>query len=125
MRHLKSQSKLGKPTDARLAVVRGQVAKLFEHGFIDTTLPRSRAVRQVAERLITRAKRGDLAAIRTCARHLPGKAPLRALLRKVIPGVTDVQSGYTQTARLKYRRGDGALIVRLSIRNYPLGEGGG
>jgi large subunit ribosomal protein L17 len=122
MRHLKNQSKLGRPTDQRVALVQGQVAALFEHGYINTTLPRARAVRQLAEKLITRAKRGDLSAIRTCAKHLPTKQALRALLRNAAPGLAEVNSGYTQTAKLKYRRGDGALIVRLSIRNYSSSE---
>jgi large subunit ribosomal protein L17 len=122
MRHLKNQSKLGRPTDQRVALVRGQVAKLFEHGYINTTQQRARAVRQLAEKLITRAKRGDLSAIRTCAQHVPHKPALRALLRKAVPGLAEVGSGYTRIDKLGYRRGDGALIVRLSVRNYPASE---
>ena len=118
MRHKMNQSKLGRPTDERLALVRNQVASLFEHGYINTTLPRSRAVRSLAERLITRAKRGDLASIRECAQVLPTKPQLRALLRRVAPAMTDVSSGYTQVAKLGYRRGDGALMVRVSLRRY-------
>lgn len=116
MRHRREQSKLGMPSDARVALVRNQVAALFEHGAITTTLPRAKAVQRMAERLITRAKRGDLANIRQIAQHLPTKVSLRALLRNVAPALTEVQSGYTQIAKLKYRRGDGALIVRLSIQ---------
>lgn len=116
MRHRREQSKLGMPSDARVALVRNQVAALFEHGAITTTLPRAKAVQRMAERLITRAKRGDLANIRQIAQHLPTKAALRALLRTVAPRLAEVQSGYTQIAKLKYRRGDGALVVRLSIQ---------
>lgn len=116
MRHRREQSKLGMPSDARVALVRNQVAALFEHGAITTTLPRAKAVQRMAERLITRAKRGDLANIRQIAQHLPTKDSLRALLRNVAPGLAAVPSGYTQIAKLKYRRGDGALIVRLSIQ---------
>jgi large subunit ribosomal protein L17 len=115
MRHRREQSKLGRPTDERVALVRNQVAALFEHGYLNTTLPRAKAVQRLAEKLITRAKRGDLANIRQCASHLPTKLSLRALLREVAPRLADVQSGYTQIAKLKYRRGDGALIVRLSL----------
>jgi large subunit ribosomal protein L17 len=122
MRHKMNQSKLGMPTDARLALVRNQVAALFERGAINTTLPRAKAVRSLAERLITRAKRGDLGNIRQCAKHLPGKVPLRALLRQVVPGLANVQSGYTTITKLHYRRGDGALIVRLSLQGYTPAE---
>jgi large subunit ribosomal protein L17 len=118
MRHKMNQSKLGRPTDERLALVHNQVAALFEHGYLNTTLPRARAVRSLAERLITRAKRGDLASIRQCAKVLPTKTQLRALLRNVVPAQTDITSGYTQIAKLGLRRGDGALVVRLSLRKY-------
>lgn len=124
MRHKMNQSKLGMPTDARVALVRNQVAALFEHGAINTTLPRAKSVRQLAEKLITRAKRGDLTAIRTVASNLPGKTPLRHLLRNVVPALANVQSGYTTITKLYYRRGDGALVVRLAINGFtPPTEG--
>jgi large subunit ribosomal protein L17 len=119
MRHLKNQSKLGRPTDARVALVRGQVSSLMLHGHIDTTLARAKAVQRQAEKLITHAKRGDISSVRECAKVLYGKPPLRSLLRKVAPNLADIGSGYTQLIKLKVRRGDGALVVRLSIRNYP------
>jgi large subunit ribosomal protein L17 len=118
MRHLRNRSKLGMPTDARVALVRGQTSSLFLHGHIDTTLPRAKAVQRQAERLITHAKRGDLGSIRECAKVLYGLKPLRALLRDIVPKLGDVDSGYTQISKLKVRRGDGALVVRLAVRNY-------
>ena len=119
MRHKKNLSKLGMPTDQRVALVHNQVSNLFEHGYINTTLPRAKAVRSVAEKLITKALKGDLSSIRQCARKLPTKKSLRALLRDVAPALVDkTQGGYTQIAKLKYRRGDGALIVRLSLTDY-------
>ena len=122
MRHKRNKHKLSKPTDQRLALIRNQVADLLAHGYINTTLPRAKAVQRLAEKLITKAKRGSLADIRQCARHLLGKTPLRILLRKVAPSLADIASGYTQIAKLKHRRGDGSLIVRLSLRNYPAKE---
>ncbi len=122
MRHLRNRSKLSKPTDQRLALIRNQVSDLFAHGHLNTTLPRAKAVQSMAEKLITRAKRGSLADIRQCAKHLPGKAPLKNLLHKVAPSLSEISSGYTQIAKLRYRRGDGTLVVRLSLRNYPVAE---
>ena len=125
MRHRKNRHKLGRPTDQRVALVRNQVAELLVHGHVNTTLPRAKAVQSMAEKLITRAKRGTLADLRQCARHLPSKAPLKALVRNVVPATADISSGYTQLAKLKYRRGDGALIVRLSLRGKPAGPATG
>jgi ribosomal protein L17 len=48
-------------------------------------------------------------------RELPTRKSLQNLLRRVVPALQEEQSGYTQIARLKYRRGDGALVVRLSL----------
>jgi large subunit ribosomal protein L17 len=122
MRHKMNQSKLGMPTDARLALVRNQVAALFEHGYLNTTLPRAKAVQSLAERLITRAKRGDLSSIRECAKVLPTLTNLRALLRQVAPAMSDVSSGYTIVDKLGIRRGDGALLARLSLRRFQAVE---
>jgi large subunit ribosomal protein L17 len=119
MRHMRNRFKLGMDTDRRVALVRNQAAALFLHGYLNTTETRAKAVQRYAERLITKAKRGDLSSIRDVAKYLPGLPPLRALLRKVVPAMQDIDSGYTQIAKLKYRRGDGALVVRLSVRNYP------
>lgn len=122
MRHKKNRSKLSRPTDQRLALVRNQVSKLLEHGYINTTLPRAKAAQSVAEKLITKARRGTLADIRQCARQLPGKAALGALIGKVGPGAGTAAGGYTKIAKLKYRRGDGALLVRLSLSGHEAGS---
>jgi len=122
MRHKKNKWKLGRPTDQRLALINNQVSALFEHGYLNTTLPRAKATQSVAEKLISKAKRGDLSSIRQCARALPNKQSLRNLLRRVAPAMQDVSSGYTQIARMKYRRGDGALVVRLSLTKPLAGE---
>jgi len=123
MRHKKNKSKLSRPTDQRLALVRNQVSKLLEHGYVNTTLPRAKAAQSVAEKLITKAKRGTLADIRQCARQLPGKVALGSLIKKVAPGSTSAAGGHTKIAKLKYRRGDGALLVRLSLSNFDAGSG--
>jgi large subunit ribosomal protein L17 len=124
MRHKKNKWKLSRPTDQRIALVRNQAAELFKHGYINTTMPRAKATASVAEKLITRAKRGDLSSIRYCAKCLPTKQDFRNLMRRVVPAQGDLNSGFTQIAKLKYRRGDGALVVRLSLQKFlPEGEG--
>jgi len=125
MRHKKNKWKLGRPTDLRVALVRNQVAALFEQGHLNTTLPRAKAVQSLAERLITKAKRGDLNSVRQCAQVLPTRRALQSLLRRVVPALQETKSGYTQVARLKYRRGDGALIVRLSLAKPLAGVAAG
>ena len=119
MRHRKGVAKLGRPTDQRLALVRGLVSSLFMHGHIETSLARCKATQSVAERLITRAKRGTLADLRQVARHLYGKRPFTALMKNVVPAAKDRASGYTKVVRVERRRGDGCIIARLSVIGYP------
>jgi large subunit ribosomal protein L17 len=119
MRHRKGVAKLGRPTDQRLALVRGLVSSLFMHGHIETSLARCKATQSVAERLITRAKRGTLADLRQVARHLYGKRPFTALMKNVVPAAKDRASGYTKVVRVERRRGDGSVVARLTVIGYP------
>jgi large subunit ribosomal protein L17 len=119
MRHRKGIAKLGRPTDQRLALVRGLVSSLFMHGHIETSLARCKSVQSLSERLITKAKRGTLADLRQVARHLYGKRPFTALMNNVVPAAKNRASGYTKVVRVERRRGDGSIIARLSIIGYP------
>ena len=122
MRHRKGVTKLGRPTDQRMALLRGLVTLLFTEGHIETTLARCKATQALAERLITRAKRGSLADLRQVGRRINGKRPFKALMSRVVPAAKDRQSGYTSVVRVKRRRGDGSVIARLSIIGYPEGS---
>jgi large subunit ribosomal protein L17 len=119
MRHRKGVTKLGRPTDQRMALLRGLASLLFTKGHIETTLARCKATQAFAEPLITQAKRGNLSDLRQVARRLGGKRPFKALMSKVVPAAKDRRSGYTSVVRIKRRRGDGSVIARLSIIGYP------
>lgn len=119
MRHRKGVAKLGRPTDQRIALVRGLVSSLFIHGHVETSLARCKAAQSMAEKLITRAKRGTLADLRQVTRLLYGKRPFTALMNNVVPAAKDRASGYTKVVRIERRRGDGSVIARLSVIGYP------
>ncbi len=119
MRHRKGVAKLGRPTDQRLALLRGLVSSLFIHGHIETSITRCKSAQSMAEKLITKAKRGTLADIRQVARILYGKRPFTALMNVVVPAAKDRPSGYTKVVRVERRRGDGSVIARLSVIGYP------
>jgi len=119
MRHRKGVQKLGRPTDQRMALLRGLVSALFLEGRVQTTLARCKATQAVAERLITRVKRGTLADLRLVARQVNGKQPFKALLNKVVPAAKNRASGYTKVVRVRRRRGDGSIIAQLSVIGYP------
>jgi large subunit ribosomal protein L17 len=82
--------------------------ELFLHEKVTTTLPRAQAVRPLAEKLITKALKGDLHAKRTVMRTIPNRDAVVKLFDDVAPRYADRQGGYTRITKLGPRRGDGA-----------------
>jgi large subunit ribosomal protein L17 len=115
MRHLKDHRRLGRPTDQRLALLRSLVIGLFRHNHIKTTLPKAKEARRVADRLITLAKRGDLAARRQVLRTLPHPQLVGYLFEEVAPRFKDRPGGYTRIVPAGQRRGDAAQMAILEL----------
>jgi large subunit ribosomal protein L17 len=88
---------------------------LFMHEKVTTTLPRAKAVRPLAEKLITKARKGDLHAKRTVLRTIRNRDAVVKLFDEVAPRYVDRAGGYTRITRLGPRRGDGAeeAIIEL------------
>lgn len=89
--------------------------ELFLHGKVVTTLPRARAVRPLAEKLITKARRGDLHAKRTVLRTMPNREAVTRLFDDVAPRYADRPGGYVRITRLGPRRGDGAEEALIEL----------
>ena len=121
MRHKKNKSKLGMPTDQRLALVRGQVAALFEHGYINTTMPRAKAVASLAEKLITKAKKAQeegpmqVHRIRQIQAFLGDQEMTYKLVHDVAPRYADRNGGYTRILKIGTRSGDSAKMARIEL----------
>ncbi len=126
MRHRKNGRKLGRTTSHRRALFRNQATALFEHEQIRTTLPKSKELRRVAEKLITLAKRGDLHARRQAASMIIGEdlhnvdgkgkhAVLQKLFTEIGPRYHDRNGGYTRIVRGEVRRGDGAQMAYIQL----------
>lgn len=88
---------------------------LIMHGKVTTTLPRAKAVRPLAEKLITKARSGDLHAKRTVMRTIRDRGAVVKLFDEVAPGYADRPGGYTRITKLGPRRGDAAeeAIIEL------------
>ncbi len=88
---------------------------LIKHGKVTTTLPRAKAVRPLAEKLITKARSGDLHAKRTVMRTIRDRGAVVKLFDEVAPGYADRPGGYTRITKLGPRRGDAAeeAIIEL------------
>src|SRR5262249_21215337 len=104
MRHLKAGRKLGRNASHRLALMRNLARALFEHERIITTVEKAKEARPFVEKLITLAKRGDLAARRLALARLPDKESVEKLFNVYGPRFQDRPGGYTRIIKRHERR---------------------
>lgn len=122
MRHGKRGRKLGTDASHRKAMLGTMAGQLITHGRIKTTEPKAKELRGVVDRLVTIAKKDDLAARRQAVKVLKDKTILRRLFEDVAPDLDGRDSGYTRILKLGPRLGDGAEAVYLELVNYRVGE---
>ena len=115
MRHNVSGRKLNRTPAHRKMLYRNLVTALFKHERIQTTVPKAKEARQVAEKLITFAKRGDLHARRMAARKVNEPAILQKLFEEIGPRYAERPGGYTRIMRLGPRKGDNAEMAILEL----------
>jgi large subunit ribosomal protein L17 len=115
MRHRCRVHQLGKPADQRKALLRALTTELIRYGRITTTKTRARAVRSEAEKMITLAKDGSLAARRQAMGYMYDKQLVHALFEQVGKRYADRQGGYTRIIRTIPRRGDNAEMSIIEL----------
>ncbi len=139
MRHRVAGRKLDLPTDQRMALLNGLVRSLIMYEAIETTEPRAKEARVIAEKLITLAKKNNIHARRLARRVLPAprapkgmlsahssaqkelraqmqaQDPVKRLFDVVAPKFADKQSGFTRMTKIGFRRGDAAPLVKLEL----------
>ncbi|MFB2833995.1 50S ribosomal protein L17 [Floridanema evergladense] len=115
MRHGRRIPQLSKPADQRKALLRALTTQLLRHGRIETTVPRAKAVRSEADRIITLAKDGSLAARRQAIGYLYDKQLVHALFEQVGERYSNRQGGYTRILRTVNRRGDNAEMAIIEL----------
>lgn len=111
MRHQKKRIKLGRTAEHRKALLANQVCSLIEHERIKTTLAKAKAVRPLAERMVTLGKNGSLHARRTALAVLRQKDAVKKLFDNIAPRSADRLGGYTRIVKLGPRKSDSALIA--------------
>lgn len=107
--------KLGRRTDHRQAMLRNQVASLFQNGKITTTVTRAKETKRLAEKLISLGKKNDLSSKRQISSFLYDKKVAKLLVEEVAPRYADRVGGYTRIMRIGPRRGDSAEMAILEL----------
>ena len=120
MRHQRSGKKLGRDSSHRRALYANLASQLIEHERIQTTLANAKAVRPLAEQMITLGRRGDLHARRQAVAFLRSKDVVHRLFAEVAPRLADRPGGYSRIVRLGPRPGDAAEMVYLELVDTPL-----
>jgi large subunit ribosomal protein L17 len=111
MRHQKKTIKLGRTAEHRKALLANQVCSLIEHQRIKTTLAKAKAVRPLAERMVTLGKSGSLHARRTALATLRQKNAVKKLFDDIAPRSAERNGGYTRIVKLGQRMSDSAPMA--------------
>jgi large subunit ribosomal protein L17 len=120
MRHNVKGRKLGRTSEHRQALFRNQLASLIAAGRIKTTLSKAKELRPIAEKVVTKGKRGSVAARRQVARWLSQRALIKKLFDEVAPRFQTRNGGYLRILKLGPRPGDGAEMAILQWVDFQL-----
>lgn len=113
MRHNRKVPKLQRRADQRKALLSNLVCSLVEHRRIRTTLAKAKAVRPLAEKMLTLGKRGDLHARRTALSYLKHKDIVAKLFSEIAPAAATRNGGYTRITKLGQRPTDSAPMAYI------------
>lgn len=115
MRHRVQKKKLNMDTDHRKSVLRNLATDLILHGKLETTLAKAKAVKPIAERLVTRAKRGySVGNERNLRTTVTSQAAIDKLFKELAPTFSLVPGGYTKIIKTRNRVGDNAQLAQIS-----------
>ena len=115
MRHNNKNKILGRQKGARNSLYRNLATSLFKTESIETTLAKAKAVRPYVEKIITKAKRGNLADIRNIFSEIRDKDILLKLTSDIGKRFEKRDGGYTRIIKLGYRKGDGSQMAILEL----------
>lgn len=114
-RHGYKGRKFGRERDQREALIKGLASSLVQYESIETTLPKAKEVVPYVEKLITKAKKGDLHNRRQVVNGLDTIALAHKLVDEIAPKLTGRTSGHLRIERTVIRRGDHAQLARVSF----------
>ena len=115
MRHQRAGKKLGRDSAHRKALYSNLAGALFAHGRIRTTVTKAKAVKPIAEQMITLGRRGDLHARRQATAFLRSRDVVHKLFAEVAPLFKERPGGYTRIVKIGPRPGDSAEMAYLEL----------
>lgn len=122
MRHRVAGRHFGRTANQRKALLRGLLASLIKYERIETTVAKAKAVREIAERLVTFGKKGDLHSRRIALSYLPQKELIRKLFNEIAPRFADRNGGYLRIIKTGFRVKDSAPTAILEFVDYKKPE---
>ena len=120
MRHRSSKSKLKRTAAHRRSLLANLACSLIEHGRIKTTLGKAKALRPVAEKMVTLGKSGDLHARRQAIAFLRQKEVVQKLFSEVAPAAANRAGGYCRITKLGVRMTDAAPMAYIEFCDAPV-----
>jgi large subunit ribosomal protein L17 len=118
----KKGPRLGTGPDHQRLLLGTLASQLFQHGRIRTTEAKAKALRPVAEHLITFAKKGDVHARREVLKTVPDRDVVHKLFSEIGPRYAERNGGYTRILKLGQRQGDGAPMALIELLPEEEGE---
>jgi large subunit ribosomal protein L17 len=115
MRHKQQSRRFDRPTDQRLAMFRGLVTDLLKHEQLKTTEAKAKAIRPLAEKMVTLGKDNTLASRRRVLSYVYDKDVAAKIFEDLGPRYAERAGGYTRLVRLGPRLGDGAEMVQIEL----------
>ena len=122
MRHRNAGWKLGRKTDHRNALLRNLVTSLLEKERIITTVPKAKAIRPLAEKMITLGKAETLHARRQAASYLKSPDSVKKLFETIAVRFGSRGGGYVRITHMGFRKGDGADLAMVELIGSELKE---
>ena len=107
--------KLGKPTAARMAMLRQQVTDFLDLGRMETTVTRAKEIAPLAEKMITLGKAKDLASYRQALTFITREDVAKKVFDEIAPKYAERNGGYTRIIRIGVRRGDNAEMAIIEL----------
>lgn len=118
MRHKVAGSNFNRTANQRKALLRGLVSSLFDHQRIETTFAKAKAIKGIAEELVTFGKRGDLHSKRMVMSYIPNRTVVAKLFSEIAPRFADRNGGYLRIIQTRQRVNDRAPMAIIEFIDY-------